>query len=73
MIISKKKFEEKVREALAQQEREKWIHERIAGVERDSCRRDDELSKHLYELEKKIALLLDEKKQAKGESNGSKQ
>lgn len=33
MIISKKKFNEKIREALEQQEREIWMHERIDRVE----------------------------------------
>lgn len=71
MIISKKKFDkkvmEKVHEILERESKEKWIHERIDLVERESCRRFEELSRHCFELEKKIALLLDEKSQLKGE------
>ena len=71
MIISKKKFDrivqEKVCEALNQADKERWIHERIDVAERESCRRHEEVSRHLWELEKKIALLTEEEK-TKGET-----
>ena len=71
MIISKKKFDEKVlekvHEALDRAERDRWIHERIESVDRESCRRFEDLQRHCFELERKIAFLLDEKSQLKGE------
>ena len=66
MIISKRKFNEKVREALEQAERERWIHEKIDRVERECQTRLDGMMRHLMSLEEKVALLTDEKKRAKG-------
>lgn len=66
MIISKKRFNEKVQEALAQQDRERWLHEKIDRVERDCENRIEGVQRYCFELEKKIALLLDEKNQMKG-------
>lgn len=57
MIISKKKFDEKVREAVERAERERWVHEKIERVDRECNVRIDNLGRNLYELEKQIAEL----------------
>ena len=66
MFISKKKFNEKVmekvHEALERESKERWIHERIDSVEKEFYKRVEGVQSHCFELEKKIALLLDEKK-----------
>ena len=67
MIISKRKFNEKVREALEHAERERWVHEKIDRVDRECHGRIDAVQRHLVDLEGKIALILDEKKRPKGE------
>ena len=61
MIISKKKFNEKVREALEQQDRERFIHEKIDRVDREIHSRIDSVMKHLCELEQQVDML-DKKK-----------
>ena len=61
MIISKKKFNEKVREALEQADRERWLHEKIDRVDRECQERIDAVQRHCFELEKQIAVILDEK------------
>lgn len=66
MIISKKKFNEKVREALDQAERERWMYERIERVERECNERIERIVRNMIELESKVALLTDEKKHPKG-------
>ena len=43
MIISKKKFKEKIAEALEKEGRERYIHERIERVERE-CRERSRVS-----------------------------
>ena len=65
MIISKKKFNEKVREALEQAERERWLHEKIDRVDRECNERIDRIVNNMIELEGKVALLMDEKKHPK--------
>ena len=61
MIISKRKFNEKVRETLEQQERERYIHEKIDRGDRECHERIDGVIRHLCELEHKVDML-DEKK-----------
>lgn len=62
MIISKKRFNEKVREALEREERERYIHEKIDRIDREWSARFDGLQRYYFELEKKIATLLEEKR-----------
>ena len=62
MIISKKRFNEKVREALEREERERYIHEKIDRIDRDWNDRFDSLQRYCFELEKKLATLLEEKR-----------
>lgn len=62
MIISRRRFNEKVHEALERADRERWVHEKIDRVERDCDGRITNLQKQVWDLENKVALLLDEKK-----------
>ena len=62
MIISKKKFNEKVREALEQAERERWLHEKIDRVDRECNERINHIVNNMIDLEGKVALLMDEKR-----------
>lgn len=57
MIISKKKFDQKVREAIEREERERWVHEKIERVERECNNRIDNIGRSVYELEKQVAEL----------------
>ena len=57
MIISKKKFDQKVREAIEREERERWVHEKIERVERECNIRIDNIGRSLCELEKQIVEL----------------
>lgn len=61
MIISRRRFNEKVHEALERADRERWVHEKIDRVERECSGRIDGLQRQVWDLENKIALLLDEK------------
>jgi hypothetical protein len=61
MIISKKRFNEKVAEALERAERERYIHEKIERVDRECQERIDGVQRHLFDLEKKIAVLMGNK------------
>jgi phage shock protein A len=54
MIISKKKLNEKVCEALERAERERWLHDKIDRVERECNERIDGLHRHIMDLEKQI-------------------
>lgn len=54
MIISKKKFDEKIREALAEAERERWLHDKIDRVDRECQERLNGINRHLFELEERI-------------------
>ena len=54
MIISKKKFNEKVNEALARAEHERWLVDRIQNVERECNERIEGVLRYVSELEKKI-------------------
>lgn len=65
MIISRKEFnlrvQEEVAKALRKAEQEAWMKERLNEMERHWSQRHDELCRHCWELEKKIATLMDEK------------
>lgn len=67
MIISKKRFNEKVSEALERADRERYIHEKIDRVQRECQERIDGVCRHLFELEKQVASLMSEKDRPKGE------
>ena len=67
MIISKKKLNEKIREALEQQERERWVYEKIDRVERDCAERIDNLNRHLCELDRRVSVFMeDQNRNTKG-------
>lgn len=57
MIISRKRFNEKVSEELEKRERERWLCERIERAERECNERIDGVMKYVCDLEAKIALL----------------
>ena len=54
MIISKKKFKEKIAEALEKEGRERYIHERIERVERECQERIEGAHRRMHDLEMKI-------------------
>ena len=62
MIISRRRFNEKVHEALDRADRERYVHEKIDRVQRECDERCTGLQRQIWDLENKIALLLDEKK-----------
>lgn len=62
MIISRKRFNEKIQEAVNQVEKERWISDRIRHLEDECNQRIDGLHRHLCDLEQKIALIMGEKK-----------
>lgn len=62
MIISRKRFNEKMHEAIERVEKERWMHEKIDRVERECNERINELHKALFQLEQKIARLMGEEK-----------
>ena len=67
MIISKKKLNEKIREALEQQERERWVYEKIDRVERDCAERIDNLNRRLCELDRRVSVFMeDQNRNTKG-------
>ena len=65
MIISRKEFnsivQEEVAKALHQAEEARWIRDRLNEMERHWSQRHEEMCRHCWDLEKKIAILLDEK------------
>lgn len=65
MIISKKQFDRRVQEevakALREAEQEAWMKERLNEMERNWLQRHEGLCRQCWELEKKIAILMDEK------------
>ena len=66
MIISKKKFNEKIAEALNQQDKERYIHEKIDRVDRDCKEMCNHMERHLLDLEMRLAEVLDEKRHREG-------
>ena len=60
MIISKKKFEEKIQEAIHRVEVERYIHEKIDRVQRELEERINGISRHLCELDRDISKLAEE-------------
>ena len=62
MIISRKKFNEKIREAIEQAERERWIHEKIDRVERECNERIEGVLRYCAEFEKRLESLSEGKK-----------
>ena len=54
MIISRKKFEEKMRQAIENAEKERYIFERIDRVNRECEERINGFERHLCLLEEKI-------------------
>ena len=62
MIISRRKFNEKMAEAIERVEKERWMHEKIDRVERECNERIERLVRHLCDLEQKIARLMGEEK-----------
>ena len=54
MIISKKKFNEKITEALERADHERWILDRIATIERECNERIEALHRYLHDLEMKL-------------------
>ena len=62
MIISKKKLNEKIREALDREERERWMHEKIDRVERECNERINGVLNYCSDLERKLSTLLEEKR-----------
>lgn len=71
MIISRKRLNEKIREALDQADRERWTQEKIDRIEREIHERMDGISRHLFELDRKIGELTDHKTIC-GEQHGKK-
>lgn len=61
MIISKKKFNEKVQEALNRAEHERWLMNRIENVGRECNERIEGVLRYVSELEKKIEELSGER------------
>lgn len=57
MIISKKKYEESIKEAvnkaMCEQDRDRWVSERFKDMQREFDRRCDHYEHRLHELEKK--------------------
>lgn len=53
MIISKKKFNEKIAEALERAEHERWLLDRIATIERECREMVDGVHRRLHEIEMK--------------------
>lgn len=62
MIISRKRFNEKISEAIERVEKERWMHDKIDRVERECNERIEGLVRHLCDLEQKIAHLTGEEK-----------
>ena len=62
MIISRKKLNEKIAEAIERVEIERWMHDKIDRVERECNERIEGLLRHLCDLEQKIARLMGEEK-----------
>lgn len=54
MIISRKKFNEKIQEAINRVETERYIHERIDRVERELGERINEIHRNLFELDNRL-------------------
>lgn len=54
MIISKKKFNEKIAEALGRAEHERWLLDRIATIERECREMVDGVHRRLHEIEMKL-------------------
>ena len=54
MIISRKRFEEKMRQAIENAEKERCIFERIDRVNRELAERINELHRHICALEEQI-------------------
>lgn len=54
MIISKKKLQEKISEAVERAERERWLHDKIDRVERECQELINGVHRHMHDLEMKI-------------------
>ena len=54
MIISKKKLKEKIAEALEQEGRERYIHEKLARIERECQEMIEGAHRRMHDLEMKI-------------------
>ena len=54
MIISKKKLNEKIAEALERAEREHYLHDKIDRVERECREMVEGVHRHLHDIEMKI-------------------
>ena len=51
MIISKKKLNEKIAEALERAERERYLHDKIDRVERECREMVEGVHRHLHDIE----------------------
>lgn len=54
MIISKKKFNEKVYEALERAEKERWLHDKLDRIERECQEMIEGAHRRMHDLEMKI-------------------
>lgn len=54
MIISRKKFNEKIAAAIEQVEKERWLHDKIDRVERECREMVEGVHRRLHDLEMKI-------------------
>ena len=54
MIISKKKFNEKITEALQRAEHDRWLLDRIANIERECREMVEGVHRRLHDLEMKM-------------------
>ena len=62
MIISRKRFKEKVQQEIENAEKERYIFERIDRVNRECEERLIAFERHLCAMDEKIARILDKKK-----------
>lgn len=58
MIISRKKFNAKICEALERQDRERWMNEKIDRVERECNERINGVLNYCSDLERKLSELM---------------
>jgi hypothetical protein len=54
MIISRKRFNEKIAEAVDRAERERWIQERINRIEAECAERIDGVHRRISDLERRL-------------------
>ena len=54
MIISKKKFKEKIAEVLEKEAQKRYIHEKIDRIECECREMVEGAHRHIYEVEKKV-------------------